>query len=52
MYKLNVEQRTRILAALVDGCSVSATAHMTGNSKVTILCLLETVGAACQAYHE
>ena len=50
MNKLNVTRRAAILRALCDGCSVSATARMTGASKVTILRLLEAVGPVALDY--
>lgn len=50
MNRLSVEQRVRVLAALVDGNSIRATVRMTGAAKGTILKLLAEVGTACAAY--
>jgi IS1 family transposase len=47
MNRLSVEQRTRVLACLVEGASINATSRQTGASKVTILKLLAEVGQAC-----
>lgn len=52
MYRLSVEQRVRVLSALVDGCSIRATCRMTGVAKNTVVHLLEDVGAACLAYQQ
>ena len=50
MNRLSVEQRVRVLAALVDGNSIRATVRMTGAAKGTILKLLAEVGTACAEY--
>lgn len=50
MNKLSTAKRAQILAVLVDGGSVSAAHRITGCSKVTILRLLEAVGAVCLDY--
>lgn len=50
MNKLSVEQRVRVLSALVDGNSIRATVRITGVAKNTIVHLLEDVGAACLEY--
>src|SRR5438105_2964980 len=52
MNKLSTADRVRVIAALVEGCSVRATVRMTGVAKNTIVKLLEEVGAACQKYHD
>ena len=52
MNRLSVEQRVRVLSALVDGVSIRATVRMTGVAKNTIVRLLEDVGAACLAYQQ
>ena len=44
--RLSVEQRVRVLAALVDGNSIRATCRMTGAAKNTVVHLLEDVVAA------
>lgn len=50
MNRLTIEKRTQIIAALVEGTAINATARMTGVSKVTILKLLKDVGQACAAF--
>lgn len=50
MNRLSTETRTRILAALCEGASISSTSRQTGVSKVTILKLLAEVGQACLDY--
>jgi IS1 family transposase len=52
MNRLSVEQRVRVLSALVDGVSIRATCRMTGVAKNTVVHLLEDVGAACLAYQQ
>jgi len=52
MNKLSVEQRVRVLSALVDGNSIRATSRMTGAAKGTILKLLVEIGTACLAFHD
>src|SRR6266550_6164078 len=52
MNKLSTADRVRVLAALVEGCSIRATVRMTGVAKNTVVKLLEDIGAACQAYHD
>ena len=43
MSKLGIEKRPAILAALVEHCSINATARMCGVSKLTVLRLLTAV---------
>ncbi len=50
MNRLPLEERVRILAALVEGNSVRGTARMVGVDKKTVLRLLAEVGDACDAY--
>src|ERR1017187_7917274 len=50
MNKLDTEKRARIVAALVEGCSIGSTVRMTGASKNTIAKLLVELGAACSEY--
>jgi IS1 family transposase len=52
MNRLPLEQRVRILSALVEGNSIRATSRMVGVSKDTVQKLLEDVGDACEAYHD
>ncbi len=50
MNRLSVDQRVRILSALVEGNSIRATCRMTGAAKGTVLKLLADVGDACGAF--
>lgn len=50
MNRLPLEDRVRILAALVEGNSIRGTARMVGVDKKTVLRLLGDVGDACHAY--
>jgi DNA-directed RNA polymerase specialized sigma24 family protein len=50
MNKLSTEERTKIIAALVEGNSIRATCRMTGAAKGTVIRLLESVGKACSDY--
>jgi IS1 family transposase len=52
MNKLSIAKRAAVVAALVEGNSVRATARMTGVCKPTILRLLAEVGEACAAFHD
>src|SRR3990170_4210836 len=51
MNKLSTAKRVAVVAALVEGNSVRATARMTNVSKPTILKLLAELGDACARYH-
>jgi IS1 family transposase len=50
MNRLNKEQHTKIVAALVEGNSMRATARICGVSFNTVLKLVPEIGAACAAY--
>jgi IS1 family transposase len=52
MNQLSAEQRTRIIAALVDGNSIRATCRIVGVAKGTVLKLLPEIGEACQKHHD
>jgi IS1 family transposase len=52
MNRLSIEERSKILACLVEGNSIRATCRMTGAAKGTVLKLLADVGTACLAYHD
>jgi hypothetical protein len=52
MNKLSTADRVRVVAALVEGCSIRATVRMTGVAKNTIAKLLADLGEACQTYHD
>ena len=51
MNQLPMSKRVAVVAALVEGNSIRATARMTHVSKPTILKLLADLGPACIAYH-
>jgi IS1 family transposase len=52
MNRLPIEERVRILSALVEGNSIRGTSRMTGAAKGTILKLLADVGDACDLYQD
>jgi IS1 family transposase len=52
MNRSPLDERVRILSALVEGNSIRATSRMVGVSKDTVQKLLEDVGDACEAYHD
>ena len=46
-----MEQKTRVVAALVEGNSIRSTVRMTGVAKNTVLKLVLDLAEACAAYH-
>ena len=52
MNLLSTSDRTRIIAALVEGNSIRATSRMTGFSTNTVTKLLVDIGIACSEYHD
>jgi len=52
MNSLDPDTQSRIIAALVEGVSISSIVRMTGVAKTTILRLVRNVGAACQRFHD
>jgi IS1 family transposase len=52
MNRLSTADRVRVVAALVEGCSIRATVRMTGVAKNTIVKLLADLGTACAKYHD
>jgi IS1 family transposase len=52
MNKLSTAKRAAVVAALVEGNSIRATARITSVSKPTVLRLLVELGNACLAYHD
>src|SRR5687768_1546327 len=52
MNQLSTERRAAVIAALVEGTSLRATARITGVARMTIEKLLRELGAACAAYHD
>lgn len=52
MNTLSLEEKTRIITALVEGNSIRATCRMTGAAKGTVTRLLVSVGKACADYQD
>lgn len=52
MRKLSSEKRSAIVATLVEGTSVNATARICGVSKLTVLRLLNDLGSLCRTLHD
>ncbi len=52
MNKLSTDQRTRIVAALVEGNSMRAISRMTGVSRNTVDKLLVDLGGVCSVYQD
>jgi IS1 family transposase len=52
MNKLSREKQVQVIAALVEGNSISSTVRMTGVHKTTILKLLAALGSACADYQD
>jgi len=52
MNRLSTADRVRVVAALVEGCSIRATVRMTGVAKNTVVKLLADLGKACKRYHD
>jgi IS1 family transposase len=51
MKRLTIEQKTRVVAALVEGNSVRSTVRLTGVAKNTVLKLVLDLADGCAAYH-
>ena len=49
---LDPQTRARIVACLIEGCSIRATVRMTGVSKNTVVKLLADLGTVCAAFHD
>ena len=52
MNQLNTTERSKVIAVLVEGNSLRATARITGIARMTVEKLLRDLGAACQAFHD
>ena len=52
MKRLSREQRTRVIACLVEGNSIRSTCRLTGVAKATAMKLLEQAGEACLEYQD
>src|SRR5436190_10527556 len=52
MNRLSTEERAKVVAVLVEGNSLRATARITGVARMTIEKLLRDLGTACIAFHD
>jgi IS1 family transposase len=52
MNKLNTEERTRVVSALVEGNSLRSITRMTGIHRTTVMKLLADLGRACSIYQD
>lgn len=52
MNKLTTDERVKVVAALVEGCSLRSIVRMTGVHRTTIQKLLVEIGAACSEYQD
>lgn len=52
MSRLSTEERTKVIAALVEGNSIRAVCRMTGIAKGTVLRLLRDIGIVCAEYQD
>src|SRR5438067_5849312 len=52
MNKLSIEERKRVVAALVEGSSLRAVTRMTGVHRTTVMTLLCDLGRACSEYQD
>ncbi len=52
MNRLSTAKRVAVVAALVEGCGLRATARMTGVARMTVEKLLRDLGAACARYQD
>ena len=51
MNRLNLQKRTQVVAALVEGSRINSIVRMTGLAKHTIHKLIQEMQCACVAYH-
>ena len=52
MNKSSIQDRVRVIQALVEGNSINSTVRMTGIAKTTILRIIRALGDACQKFHD
>jgi IS1 family transposase len=52
MNRLSLEQKTRVVAAIVEGNSIRSTVRMTGVAKNSVIKLLLDLANACAEYHD
>jgi DNA-directed RNA polymerase specialized sigma24 family protein len=52
MNRLDAATRTRVIACLLEGCSIRSTVRVTGVSKKAVTRLLVDAGTACAEYQD
>ena len=52
MNKLSTAERAKVIAVLVEGNSLRATARITGVARMTVEKLLRDLGTACARFHD
>jgi IS1 family transposase len=52
MNRLSLEQKTRVIAAIVEGNSIRSTVRMTGVAKNSVIKLVLDLANACAEYHD
>lgn len=52
MNALSLEQQTRVIGALCEGCSIRATERLTGIHRDTVMILSRHVGDGCERLHD
>lgn len=52
MNQLNIQERARIIACLVEGCSLRSTVRLTGFAKRTVSRVMVETGRACAYHHD
>src|SRR5262245_44079728 len=52
MNRLSTAERAKVVAVLVEGNSLRATARITGVARMTVEKLLRDLGAACERFHD
>jgi len=52
MSHLSLDQQTRVIAALTEGCSIRSTERLTGVNRETVLTLSVRVGEGCRRLHD
>lgn len=52
MNRLSLEQKTRVVAAIVEGHSIRSTVRMTGVAKNSVIKLVLDLAEACAEYHD
>jgi IS1 family transposase len=52
MNALSIEKQVQVIAALTEGCSMRATARLTGVNRETVMTLSNRVGNGCERLHD